>query len=89
MNIELSHRFAPDVDVLDLLRGDVLALCQLEDVLLPVNDLQRSVLQERRCTATDDRRELIRASAAEHWILDGGWCELYVRTGNHLPMSPV
>lgn len=44
MNIELSHRFAPDVDVLDLLRGDVLALRQLEDVLLPVNDLQCSVL---------------------------------------------
>lgn len=66
MNIELSHRFAPDVDVLDLLRGDVLALRQLEDVLLPVNDLQCSVLQERRGTTKDDSREQIKVNAAEH-----------------------
>lgn len=48
MNIKLRHRLAPNVDVLDLLRGDVLALCQLENVLFPVNDLQRAVLQNRR-----------------------------------------
>lgn len=46
MNVELSNRFAPDVDVLDLLGGDVLALRQLEDVLLPVNNLQRAILQQ-------------------------------------------
>lgn len=45
MNIELSHRLTPDVDVLDLLGGDVLALRQFEDMLLPVNDLQSAVLQ--------------------------------------------
>lgn len=46
MHIELCHRLTPNVDVLYLLRGDVLALRQLEDVLLPVNDFQRAVLQE-------------------------------------------
>lgn len=46
MNIELCHRLTPNVDVLNLFRGDVLALCQLEDVLLPVNDLQCAILQE-------------------------------------------
>lgn len=45
MNIELGHRFTPDVDVLNLLGRDVLALRQLKDVLLPVNDLQRTILQ--------------------------------------------
>ena len=44
MNVELGERFAPDVDVLNLLGRDVLSLCQLKDVLLPVNDLQRAVL---------------------------------------------
>ncbi len=47
MNIELCHRLTPNVDVLDLLGGNVLALRQLEDVLLPVNDLQCAILQER------------------------------------------
>lgn len=46
MNVELRHRFTPDVDVLDLLRGDVLALRQLEDVFFPVDDLQRAVLHQ-------------------------------------------
>lgn len=46
MHIELCHRLTPNVDVLYLLRGDVLALRQLEDVLLPVNDFQCAVLQE-------------------------------------------
>jgi len=44
VDVELRHRLAPDVDVLDLLGGDVLALRQLEDVLLPVDDHQRAVL---------------------------------------------
>ena len=48
MNIELCHRFAPNVDVLDLLRGDVLALCQFENVFLPVDDLQCAILQKIR-----------------------------------------
>lgn len=45
MHIELCHRLTPNVDVLNLLRGDVFTLCQLEDVLLPVNDFQCAVLQ--------------------------------------------
>lgn len=48
MNIKLCHRFAPNVDVLDLLRGDVLTLRQLENVLFPVNDLQRAILRKTR-----------------------------------------
>lgn len=45
MNEDLSHGVAVDVDVLDLLGSDVLALSQLKDVLLPVDDLQRAVLR--------------------------------------------
>lgn len=45
---DLSHRVAPHVHVLDLLGGDVLALGQLEDVLLPVHDLQGAVLRSQR-----------------------------------------
>lgn len=45
MHIELCHRLTPNVDVLNLLRGDVFTLCQLEDVLLPVNDFQCAILQ--------------------------------------------
>ena len=57
MNVKLGHRFTPDVDVLDLLGGDVLALRQLEDVLLPVNDLQRAVLERRgEVKQKDDER---------------------------------
>lgn len=48
MNIELCHRFTPDVDVFNLLRGDVLALRQLKDVLFPVDDLQRAILQQAK-----------------------------------------
>lgn len=44
VNVDLSHSTAPHVDILDLLWGDVLALCQLEDVLLPIDDLQRPIL---------------------------------------------
>lgn len=47
MHIKLCHRLTPDVYVLDLFRGDVLALGQLEDVLLPVNYLQCAVLHEK------------------------------------------
>ena len=43
MNEGLSDVGASQVDVLDDLRYDVLALGQLEDVLLPVDDLQRAV----------------------------------------------
>jgi hypothetical protein len=45
MDKDLGHRVAPDVDVLDLLRGNVLSLSQLEDVLLPVHDLQNTILK--------------------------------------------
>ena len=40
----LQHHNAAHVHVLDLLRGDVLALGQLEDVLFPVDDPERPVL---------------------------------------------
>lgn len=46
MHKHLQHRNTPRVDVFDLLWGDVLALGQLEDVLLPVNDAKRPVLAE-------------------------------------------
>lgn len=40
----LGHGAAAHVHVLDLLRRDVLALSQLEDVLLTVDDLQDAAL---------------------------------------------
>jgi hypothetical protein len=40
----LQHHNAAHVHVLDLFRGDVLALGQLEDVLFPVDDPERPVL---------------------------------------------
>lgn len=40
----LSHRLTSQVDVFDLFRSDVLSLCQFEDVLFPVYDLQSAVL---------------------------------------------
>ncbi len=45
MNKGLSDVGAPQVDVFDDFRNDVLALGQLEDVLLTVDDLQRAVGQ--------------------------------------------
>lgn len=46
MHIELCYWLTPDVNVLNLLWGNVLALRQLENVLLPVNDFQRAILQK-------------------------------------------
>lgn len=48
MHKHLGHCVAPHINVLDLLRGNVLALGQLEDVLLPVHDLQGAVLVSQR-----------------------------------------
>lgn len=48
MDVELCHRFTSNVDVLDLLWGNVLALRQFEDVLFPINDLQRAILQDKK-----------------------------------------
>ena len=45
MDEGLSNVGASQVDVLDDFRHDVLALGQLEDVLLAVDDLQRAVGQ--------------------------------------------
>lgn len=42
----LQHGDATHVDILYLLRGDVLSLCQLEDVLFSVDDAQRPILAE-------------------------------------------
>ena len=47
MDKDLSHRSTAAVDVLDLLGGDVLPLGQLEQVLLPVDELQGPVLRPR------------------------------------------
>lgn len=44
----LGHRAASHIDVFDLLRGDVLSLRQLKDVLLPVDDLQDAALRHTR-----------------------------------------
>lgn len=44
MHKHLQHGDAASVHVLDLLRSNVLALRQLEDVLLPVDDAQSPVL---------------------------------------------
>lgn len=77
MHVELCHWLAPDVNVLDLLGGYVLALGQLEDVLLPVDDFQRPVLhQDIWMTITNTDSMAFQ-------------CELRVLTGNHLPISPV
>lgn len=46
MHKHLGHGAAAHVYVLDLLGGDVLALRQLEDVLLPVDDLQDTTLTD-------------------------------------------
>lgn len=50
----LSHGLTPDVDVLDLLRGNVLSLCQLKDVLLTVHNLQSAVLSDHDETHAKD-----------------------------------
>lgn len=44
MHIDLCHRITPHKDIFYLFRSNVLALGQLEDVLLPVHDLQRAIL---------------------------------------------
>lgn len=49
MHIELCHWLTPDVNVLNLLWRNVLALRQLENVLLSVDDFQRAILQKERC----------------------------------------
>mmetsp|Transcript_111454 Transcript_111454/g.296166 ORF Transcript_111454/g.296166 Transcript_111454/m.296166 type:complete len:266 (-) Transcript_111454:1015-1812(-) len=43
VDVVLRHKLALHVQVLDLLRGDILALRKLEEVLLPVDDLQAAV----------------------------------------------
>lgn len=80
MHVELCHGLTPDVDVLYLLRRDVLALRQLEDVLLPIDDFERAVLQD-----IDTRR--VKAA----WFTDMKSIGKSQRllTDNHLPMSPV
>lgn len=48
MHKHLCHRSAAYVHVFNLLRCDVLALSQLEDVLLAVDDLQNATLFARK-----------------------------------------
>ena len=51
----LQYRHTACVNILDLLRGDVLALRQLEDVLLPIDDSQGAVLIKRAATERKER----------------------------------
>ena len=44
MHEDLCHCITPEVDILYLFRSNVLPLCQLKDVLLPVHDLQCAIL---------------------------------------------
>lgn len=39
----LRNELISQVDILNLLRGDVLAMLQLEQILLPVDDLEGSI----------------------------------------------
>lgn len=48
MNKYLGHWYAEIIDHFDLLWGDVFSLRHLENILLPVSDLQRAVLQQTR-----------------------------------------
>lgn len=48
MNKDLSQGGAAAVNVLDLLRSDVLSLCQFKDVLFSVDDLQSAVLWDKK-----------------------------------------
>lgn len=83
MHVELRHWLTPDVDVLNLLRRNVLALRQLKDVLLPVDDLQGAVLQEvRRRRLHVNILRLTHSTRSRQLALP-------LLTGNHLPMSPV
>lgn len=78
MNKSLGHRVAVDVDVFDLLGRDVLALCQLEDVLLAVHDLQSAILNGQEGGKLSARDPVMgRLASGSHL------------TGSHLPMSPV
>lgn len=44
MHKHLEYRDTTHVDVFYLLRSDVFSLCQLEDVLFPINDAQSPIL---------------------------------------------
>ena len=46
MDKNLQYWSAPDVNIFYLLWSNVFSLCQLENILLPVNDFQRSILYE-------------------------------------------
>lgn len=48
MNKYLGHWITEIIDGLYFLGGDVFSLCQLENVLLSVSDLQSAVLQKNR-----------------------------------------
>lgn len=47
MNKYLGHWLTEIIDHFDLLWGDVFTLRHLENILLPVSDLQRAILQQR------------------------------------------
>lgn len=42
---DLGHRSTSDIDIFYLLWGNVFSLCKFKYILLPVNDLQRPVLE--------------------------------------------
>lgn len=74
----LSHSFTPDVDVLDLLRGNVLSLCQLKDVLLTVHNFQCAILSDHNVRHAKDTLKITasRAFKGEKYILAGDLVDL-------------
>lgn len=48
MNKYLAHWITQIIDGFYFLRGDVFSLCQLENMLLSVNELQSAILQPSR-----------------------------------------
>jgi hypothetical protein len=46
MDKNLQYWSAPGINIFNLLWGNVFSLCQLENILLPVNNFQSSILYE-------------------------------------------
>lgn len=83
VNKYLGHRFAEIVDHFDLLWGNVFSLRHLENILLPVGDLQRAVLQQTR------REKTTRLQSVLLFTDNPRANESALPTGSHFPMSPV
>lgn len=79
----LGHGVAQSVHGLNLLRRNVFPLCQLEDVLLPVCDLQSAVLKQYR---NNQSATSLLPAAGVHCQPSASRALL---TGSHFPTSPV